>query len=257
MRIRPQFFSPVRSTSLLLVMLFALAFNPVVVGQSDSAFPVIEIEALFDEFVPLHLESDHVAGAVVSVVQSGELVFAKGYGFANVEQQTPMYAERTLVHIGSSGKTFTEIAALQLVEQGRLELDADVNTYLDFAIPATYPQPITIRHLLTHTSGFEGRDLHILTENPDTLVPVRDYLTQNIPAHFHTLMALLPQQDLGVFVSFNSAEAIRLVPQGVVLNAFLDRFFPVTLFGAPRPVIEIERDVFSREVLTAVMSLRV
>ena len=61
--------------------------------------------------------------------------------------------------LAQSAKLFTWTAVMQLVEQGKLDLDADINTYLDFRIPDTYPQPITLKHLMTHTAGFEDRYL--------------------------------------------------------------------------------------------------
>ena len=103
------------------------------------------------------MEKHHIAGAAVSVVKDGKLFFAKGYGYADLENDIPVDPEQTIFRIGSVGKLFTWTAVMQLVEQGKLDLDADINTYLDFRIPDTYPQPITLKHLMTHTSGFEDR----------------------------------------------------------------------------------------------------
>jgi hypothetical protein len=103
------------------------------------------------------MEEHGIAGAAVSVVKDGQLFFAKGYGYADIENGIPVDPEQTIFRIGSVGKLFTWTAVMQLVEQGKLDLDADINTYLDFRIPDTYPQPITLKHLLTHTPGFEDR----------------------------------------------------------------------------------------------------
>jgi CubicO group peptidase (beta-lactamase class C family) len=70
---------------------------------------------------------------------------------------------------------------MQLVEQGKLDLDADINTYLDFRIPDTYPQPITLKHLMTHTSGIEDRWIGSLTPNASELIPAREWLVANFP----------------------------------------------------------------------------
>ena len=95
-------------------------------------------------------------------MKDGQLFFAKGYGYANLERHTPLVADQTLLRVGSIAKLFTWTAVMQLVEQGKLDLNADVNTYLaDVVIPATYPAPITLAHLLTHTAGFEDRQLGI------------------------------------------------------------------------------------------------
>jgi CubicO group peptidase (beta-lactamase class C family) len=91
-------------------------------------------------------------------------------------------ADRTLFHIGSNGKLFTWTVVMQLVEQGKLDLDADVNAYLDFQVPATYPEPITLRHLMTHTAGFENRDFGWLAPSPEAVTPLGQWLAANVPA---------------------------------------------------------------------------
>ena len=140
---------------------------------------VVELGAFLDGLMAAHLEEHDVAGATVSVVRGGELVFARGYGWADRQHETPVDPERTLFRIGSVSKLFTWTAVMQLVEEGKLDLDADVNTYLDFEIPATYPEPITLFHLLTHTPGFEERAFGLMS---GTDQPRGEWLAENIPA---------------------------------------------------------------------------
>lgn len=146
-------------------------------GPTDPA----ELEAFLDELMANDLASQHIAGAAVAVVKDGRLFFTKGYGYADVENAIPVDPEQTIFRIGSIGKVFTWTAVMQLVEQGRLDLDADINTYLDFRIPDTYPEPITLKHLLTHTSGFEDRWMGSATADASQLVPARDWLIANSP----------------------------------------------------------------------------
>jgi CubicO group peptidase (beta-lactamase class C family) len=141
-----------------------------------------EVEAFFDELIPKQLEERRIPGATVAVVSDRRPLFAKGYGWADVEQRVPVAADRSLFHIGSNTKLFTWTAVMQLVEEGKLELDADVNSYLDFRIPDTYPQPITLRHLMTRTAGFENRDIGMLAPSPETVVPIGQWLATHIPA---------------------------------------------------------------------------
>jgi CubicO group peptidase (beta-lactamase class C family) len=146
-------------------------------GITDRA----ELEAFLDGVMVANLGDKHVAGATVAVVKDGELLLAKGYGWADPDRRTSVSAERTLFRIGSVSKLFTWTAVMQLVEQGKLDLDTDVNRYLDFEIPSTYPQPITLRHIMTHTPGFEedGRDL--IGDDSTTIVPLRTWLATHIP----------------------------------------------------------------------------
>src|SRR5262245_11248223 len=115
-----------------------------------------ELEAFVDGFVTGEREAYDVAGMTVAVVKDGQLFFAKGYGWADVDKGLPVDADKTLFRPGSVSKLFTWTAVMQLVEQGKLDLDTDVNTYLtQFKIPSTYSGPITLRNALTHTVGLE------------------------------------------------------------------------------------------------------
>jgi CubicO group peptidase (beta-lactamase class C family) len=145
-------------------------------GPTDPA----ELEAFLDDLFAKDMEENHIAGAAVAVVKDGKLFFAKGYGYADIANGIPVDPEQTLFSIGSVTKLFTWTAVMQLVEQGKLDLDADINTYLDFRIPDTYPQPITLKHLLTHTSGFENRLFGTMTSDADDLLPAREYLSSDI-----------------------------------------------------------------------------
>ncbi len=117
------------------------------------------LEPFLAGIVMSQLDQGNVTGATVSVVKDGEIVLAQGYGYADREARTPVDPERTLFSTGSTSKLLTWTAVMQLVEQEVLDLDADVNEYLDFAVPDTIrgeggsgeAAPITLRHLMTHT----------------------------------------------------------------------------------------------------------
>ena len=147
-------------------------------GVHDRA----ELEAFIDGIMAGQLRRQHVAGATVSVVKDGSLLFAKGYGYSDVEKRKPVDSSTTLFRIGSVSKLFTWTAVMQLVEQGKLDLDADVNQYLDFQIPSTFPQPITLRNLLQHTPGFEEDSRGIISDDPGDAVPIAQWLPAHIPA---------------------------------------------------------------------------
>jgi CubicO group peptidase (beta-lactamase class C family) len=163
----------------MLMVLLLVALVPGGDSSTDAADPQ-EVEAFFDAVIPRQMEDRHVVGATVAVVKDGRVVLAKGYGYADLEQRTPVVADRTLFYIGSAGKLFTWTAVMQLAEQGKLNLHADVSTYLDFTIPATHPEPITMEHLLTHTPGFEEQLTALLAE-PDGVLPLRDFLVRSMP----------------------------------------------------------------------------
>ena len=144
-----------------------------------------DLEAFLDGLVPAQIEQDDIAGATVSVVKDGQLLFAKGYGYANLEKKTPVSAEDTLFRPGSISKLFTWTAVMQLVEQGKISLDSDVNQYLDFKIPNTFPQPITVRDLMTHRPGFEDTVKDLIVDDPGDLQPLGVYLTAHLPRRIY------------------------------------------------------------------------
>lgn len=114
-----------------------------------------DLETWLDGFFPYALQQGDIAGAVVVVVKDGTILLEKGYGYADVTSRVPMDPRQTIMGVGSVSKLFTWTAVMQLVEQHKLDLDRDINDYLDFKIPDAYGKPITLRNLMTHTAGFE------------------------------------------------------------------------------------------------------
>jgi len=120
-------------------------------GPTDAA----ELEAFIDGIMTTHMRSNHIAGITFSLVKDGEIFFAKGYGYADIKKKKPVSAYETLFRPGSVSKLLTWTAVMQLVEQGKLDLNTDINNYITkFKIPDTYPEPITLANLMTHTPGF-------------------------------------------------------------------------------------------------------
>jgi CubicO group peptidase (beta-lactamase class C family) len=141
----------------------------------------VDLETWLDGFVPYALEKNDIAGMVVLVVKDGAVLLQKGYGYADVAAKSPMDPQRTIVEVASVSKTFTWTAVMQLVEQGRLDLDRDINDYLDFEIPAAFGKPITMRHLMTHTPGFEER--------------IKSYMTADSPRSLNAYLKAVPAPE--------------------------------------------------------------
>jgi CubicO group peptidase (beta-lactamase class C family) len=137
--------------------------------------------AWLDGYMPYALHSGDVAGAVVVIVKNGEVLTEKGYGYADVAKQTPVDPKRTLFRFGSTSKLFTWTAVMQLVEQGKIDLDADVNRYLDFAVPARDGKPVTMRNLMTHTAGFEERLSGLIGVESDGITSLDRFLKSYVP----------------------------------------------------------------------------
>lgn len=140
-----------------------------------------DVGAFLDGIMPLQLQREDIAGAVVLVVKDGKVLFAKGYGYSDVKDKKPVSPDATLFRPGSVSKLFTWTAVMQMVEQGRINLDTDVNNYLDFKVPPRDGKPITMRNLMTHTPGFEETIQQLFIGNSKDLVSLSDYLKAHLP----------------------------------------------------------------------------
>ncbi len=131
-------------------------------------------DSIFEE----SLANGDFDAAVVSIVKGGETLYQAGYGIANAAERRPATAS-TPFRSGSVSKLFTTISILQLVEQGKLELDEDINRYLARGQVETVRGITTVRHLLTHTAGFEEKFRNTLVQNPDSERASADYMNRH------------------------------------------------------------------------------
>ncbi len=139
-----------------------------------------DLGPFLDGLVPNQIKRENIAGAVVLVVKDGQVLYAKGYGYADVDKKIPVTPD-TLFRPGSISKLFTWTAVMQQVQAGKIDLHADINQYLDFKIPATFPHPITMWNLMTHTAGFEEAIKDLIITDPKGVVSLRNYLITHMP----------------------------------------------------------------------------
>ena len=141
-----------------------------------------ELETWLDHFMTQQMDELHVPGVTFSVVQNGKLLLAKGYGYADIEKQTPVTAENSVFRVGGISMLLTATAIMQLVEQELISLDDDVNQYLpNFQIDNNFPQPVTIKNLLTQTAGFDRSFIDMATFDKSSLIPWSRYLAAKMP----------------------------------------------------------------------------
>lgn len=152
---------------------------------TTHAMTADDVGAFLDGIMPQQLARENIAGAVISVVKDGKVLFAKGYGYSDVEKKTPVSPDNTLFRPGSISKLFTWTSVMQLVEQGKLDLDRDINDYLDFKIPATYPKPITLRNVMTHTPGFEETAQELFVADAKDMKPIGTYVKEHLPERIY------------------------------------------------------------------------
>lgn len=144
-------------------------------------------ESFVDGLVLPLMKNHQSLSGVISIVKDGKLIFTKGYGFQNLEDRIPVDPAVTLFRPGSISKLFVWVAVMQMVEQGKIDLDGDVNIYLKtFQIKDTFPgQPITMRHIMTHTPGFEESGFGLMTEEGQPQEPMAEKLARLQPGRIN------------------------------------------------------------------------
>ncbi len=164
-----------------------------------------DLTAFFDGILPLQLERSDIAGASVLVMKDGNVMFEKGYGYADVKSKKPVDPTSTIFRLASISKLFTWISVMQLEEQGKLNLDTDVNQYLDFQIRPAFNKPVTLRNLMTHTGGFEETVNDIIIVDPKLAVSLRDFLIRNQP------MRIFPPGEIPAYSNYGVGLASYIV----------------------------------------------
>lgn len=203
-----------------------------------------ELEAFVDGVVREAMADNHIAGVTVSVVQYGQVVLKKGYGYAQAAPVRPVDPDRTLFRLGSISKTFTWIALMKQVERGRMGLGNPVNQYLPQRLQVRdegFARPISVQDLMTHSAGFEDRILGQLFEQDANRIRALDvYLRQERPRRVREAGALPVYSNYGVGLAGIAVAEVadqpfaRLIELDILRPAGMAR----TTFREPYPVAE-------------------
>jgi CubicO group peptidase (beta-lactamase class C family) len=236
---------------LLFFLPFLAQVSPVPVGPPvqpqqaaiDAGVPVqhaltaSDLEAFFDGVVPLQLERSDIAGAAVMVIQNGQVLLQKGYGYADLKSKKPVDPATTIFRLASISKLFTWVSVTQLVEQGTLDLDTDVNRYLDFQIRPAFSKPVTLRNLMTHTGGFEEEVRDIIVTNPNKPIALRDFLIRNQPQRLFAPGTIPAYSNYGVGLAGYIVQRVSGQPfeQYVEQHIFLPLKMANSTFYQPPP----------------------
>ncbi len=211
--------------SISLVILTAL--NLITAPAYAISNPEGELTAFLDRIINTKLENYHIPNAAVSIVKDGKVIYSKGFGIADTGTNAPVDADTTLFRIGSTSKLVTWTAVMQLVESGKLDLNEDVNKYLDFNIPdrvITSPNrdtaaPITLTHLLTHTPGFEDYPNMLFRLKADELLPLDEYIKKYMP------LRIFPAGEVAAYSNYGTALAGYIVERvsGIPFMEYVDK----------------------------------
>lgn len=140
-----------------------------------------------DSFFEQQLSKSKIPGAVISVVKDGEIFFSKGYGYIDLENKIPADADTSLFRVASLSKLITATAAMQLYEQGALDINEDVNKYLtDWQIENPYSEPVTPARMMMHTDGTTQRLIGLGARTKQKMQPLGQYISQYMPSINYT-----------------------------------------------------------------------
>jgi CubicO group peptidase (beta-lactamase class C family) len=168
------------------------------IPASGHTLESTDLQAFFDGIIPMQLERSDIAGASVLVMKDGDILLKKGYGYADEKTKKSVDPNTTIFRLASISKLFTWVSVMQLEEQGKLDIDTDINRYLDFEIRPAFGKPITLRNLMTHTGGFEEETRDIIITDPKWAVSLRDFLIQNQPRRLFPPGAIPAYSNYGV-----------------------------------------------------------
>ena len=197
--------------SIILLIVWAITLNTTFASAKN--IQTDELEVFLDNILNTKLEKYHIPNATVSVVKEGEIVYKKGFGFADIEDNISVDADTSLFRIGSTSKLITWTAVMQLVEDGKLDLNVDVNNYLDFEIPprlinslgGIIAEPITLTHLMTHTPGFEDYPDVLFRLSADEWLPLNEYIRNYLPSR------IFPAGEVAAYSNYGTALAGYIV----------------------------------------------
>ncbi|MCP1224456.1 serine hydrolase [Sebaldella sp. S0638] len=166
---------------LIILCLFIFCFS---IGTADEKQD--KYREFTDKFMQYEMRENNIPGVAVVIIQNGEIVFSKGYGYGNVENQTNLSAEDSVFRVASIAKLITAAAVMKLAEEGKIDLDAPVNDYLKrFKISDKgYKEPVRVRHLLTHTEGFTQKSIGGKTLDYTKLQDLGRFVERTMPKRF-------------------------------------------------------------------------
>lgn len=167
------------------------------------------LEAFLNGAINTAMQDHHLPGLTISVVQDGKLIFTKGYGLARTNPAQEVIADQTLFRIGSISKTFTFSAVMQLVEQGKLDLDANIETLMgDVQVEDIY-RPLTMVDLMTHSAGYEDAYLGFFyADSLATDHTASDYLNRYAPNRVRPPGEQVVYSNFGVALAGKVIEAV-------------------------------------------------
>jgi CubicO group peptidase (beta-lactamase class C family) len=207
------------SQRLVVLLLHVLCLHA---PPAHATIDAARLQNFVDGAVADAMQRDRLAGVSVAIVGRDAILLTKGYGISALSPRTAMTAD-TLCRVGSISKTIVWIALMQLVEEGKIQLSDPINRYLPKSLQVPdegFAEPIEIRHLMSHTAGFEQSVLgHMVVDDPRRELSLSAYLARYRPHR------VLPPGKIAVYSNYGAALAGVIVSQvsGMPWEDFAER----------------------------------
>src|SRR5579884_1238419 len=216
------------------------ASAPPATAGTPTAAPELtkaDVDAWLDGYMPYALKAGDIPGAVVVVVKDGQPLTMRGFGYSDLKAAKPVDPNLTLFRPGSVSKLFTWTAVMQLVQAGKLNLDTDVNTYLDFKIAPKDGKPITLRNLMTHTPGFAETAKYLIEFGEKHPQPLGKILARWVPDRIYAPGSMLAYSNYGASVAGYIVERVSGEPfdQYIQRHIFAPAGMTHSSFDQPLP----------------------
>ena len=181
-----------------LLITYSFIYSENKIYSQNTNDQISDLNAWIDSSFTEGMNSNNIAGATIVLMQGDSVLHMSGYGLADIESNTPVNSSTSIFGVGSISKTFVATAVMQLYEDGKLELDRDVNNYLTtFQLEYKFNDSITVRHLLTHTAGFDDRNIGTAVRNEKDVIPLAQYLKKRMPPQIVTSGKIITYSNHG------------------------------------------------------------
>jgi len=205
-------------------LLFALFCFPALAHASTpSGIPFSELEQVVDDIAAEYVGTS-TAGAQIAIVQNGEVLLSKSYGYADIERQI-LVDNDTVFEWGSASKTFVWVSVMQLVEQGKLDLNADIRGYLpdDFFRRLQFDAPITMYNLMNHNAGWEDYPFDLMVSSPGDVLSLEASLRRAEPLQIYEPGWVVAYSNFGAALAGYIVERVTGQPFYAYVNEHILR----------------------------------
>lgn len=189
-----------------------LFLGSAVAAAEQAQVTQVEFEQFLDELIQPRLDNAVLSNVSVALVYNNKLVLSRGYGFADQASGQKLDPTQHLIRPGSVSKLVTWAAVMQLTEQGLIDLDADINSYLDFIIPEHPSGPVTMRHLMTHRAGFEDVLRDLMATSPEQLIKNEVWLKRWVPERVFAVGAVPAYSNYAAALAGYIVERVSNMP---------------------------------------------